>query len=83
MTAKEKLHRLVEEVPGSEVHTAERFLEYLRLVGSDRMLRALLAAPEDDEPTTPEDDQGAEEAWREYLRGEALSAEQAKRALLP
>ena len=39
-------------------------------------------APLDDEPTTPEEDAASAEAWAEYKRGEALSAEDAKRLLL-
>lgn len=81
MTIKEELHRLVDELPDSESHAAKRFLEYLRNMG-DPMMRALMEAPEDDEPTTPGEDKGAEEAWQEYLRGEAISAEEAKRELL-
>ena len=42
----------------------------------------MLEAPEDDEPTTLEEDKIAEEAWREYLRGEGISMEEAKRDLL-
>jgi hypothetical protein len=41
-----------------------------------------MEAPYDDEPTTPEEDKGAEEAWQEYLRGKAISADEAKRELL-
>ena len=81
MTIKEELHRLVDELPESESHAAKRFLEYLRNMG-DPMMRSLMEAPEDDEPTTPEEDKGAAEAWQEYLRGEAISAEEAKRELL-
>ena len=40
-------------------------------------------APLDDEPTTPEEDAAAAEAWAEYQRGEVLSAEEARRRLLP
>jgi hypothetical protein len=43
------------------------------------MLQALQAMPEDDEPSTPEEDQSATEAWQAYLRGEAISADEAKR----
>jgi hypothetical protein len=42
------------------------------------MLQALQAMPEDDEPSTPEEDQSATEAWQAYLRGEAISADEAK-----
>ena len=83
MTVREELHRLVDELPPSETRAAKRFLEYLRLLGTDPMVRALVDAPEDDEETTAEEDQGAAEAWQQYLRGEAMSAEEAKRALLP
>lgn len=81
MTIKEELHRLVDELPKNEFHSAKRFLEYLRNMG-DPVLRALMEAPYDDEPTTPEEDKVAEEAWQEYLRGEAISADEAKRELL-
>ncbi|HZR98312.1 MAG TPA: hypothetical protein VFE37_06380 [Chloroflexota bacterium] len=67
---KDKLRQLVEELPESEVHAAESFLAYLRDIGSDPFLRALALAPVDDEPTTPEEDEGAAEAWEEYRRGE-------------
>ena len=82
MTTKEKVHRVIDELPESELHTALRFLEYLRDVRGDPLLRALMEAPEDDEPLTPEEAQGVDEAWQEYLRGEAVSAEEAKRELL-
>lgn len=83
MAIRDELHRLVDELPPGEARAAKRFLQYLLLVGSDPMLRALTAAPLDDEGTTQEEDAGAEEAWQQYLRGEAISAEEAKRASLP
>ena len=70
MTIKEDLHRLVDELPKKELPVAKRYLEYLRNMG-DTFLRTLVEAPEDDEPTTPEEDKLAQEAWQEYLRGEA------------
>jgi hypothetical protein len=60
---------------------AKRFLEYLRSM-SNPVVRAMIEAPEDDETTTPEEDQGAKEAWQEHLRGDSVSAEEAKRELL-
>ena len=81
MTIKEDLHRLVDELPKKELPVAKRYLEYLRNMG-DPVLRALMEAPQDDEPTTPEEDKLAEEAWQEYLRGEGISMEEAKRDLL-
>ncbi len=80
MTIKDELHRLVDELPQRELHGAKRFLEYLRNM-SDPVLRALMEAPEDDEPTTPEEDEGAHEAWQEYLRGEARPWEDVRKEL--
>ena len=65
MPVKEDLHLLIDELP-----VAKRYLEYLRNMG-DPLVRALMEAPEDDEPTTPEEDKLAEEAWQEYLGGKA------------
>ncbi len=82
MTNKYDLHRLVDALPEQELHAAMRYMEYLRDVGSDEFVRALMEAPEDDEPITAEEAEGADEAWQEYLRGEAITAEEAKRELL-
>jgi hypothetical protein len=70
MTVKERLHQLVDELPDTELHTAERFLACLRDGSGDRFLLALALAPEDDEPTTPEEEAGAAEARAEWRRGE-------------
>ncbi len=80
MTIKDELHRLVDELPQKELYGAKRFLEYLRNMG-DPLLQALMEAPEDDEPTTPEEDKGADEAWQEYLRGEARPWEDVREEL--
>lgn len=81
MITREELRHLVDELPESELDTARRFLEYLRIT-ADPVVRAFLDAPEDDEPTTSEEDESARKAWQEYLRGEAISAEDAQRKLL-
>ena len=70
MSIKDDLHRLVDELPTTELHGAKRYLEYLRNM-SDSLLQALMEAPEDDEPTTPEEEESVEQARQEYLRGEA------------
>ena len=82
MTTKETLRRLVDQLPDSELDAALRYLEYLRDT-SDPMIRGLLEAPVDDEPTTPEEDASVAEAWKGYLNGESVSAEEAKQELLP
>jgi len=45
------------------------------------VLRAMLEAPEDDEPTTPEEDKIADEAWQDYVRGEARPWEEVREEL--
>jgi hypothetical protein len=72
MTVKEELHQLVDALPDSELLPARRFLEYLSQVGGDPVLRALLEAPDDDEPLTDEDHAALDEAWQEYRRGDGI-----------
>ena len=50
---RKEVHRLIDEIPESELHAAKRFLEYLR----DPLSWKLRQAPEDDEPVTEEDEQ--------------------------
>lgn len=59
--AKERLYHLVDQIPEGEVLTAERFLEYLT-VAHDPVRRSLMAAPEEDETITPEEEEAVREA---------------------
>jgi hypothetical protein len=78
---RDNLHRLVDDLPEDKLGDADRLLRQLANC-HDPFLLALEDAPTDDEPTTPEEDVGAAEAWRQYLGGEGMSPEEAKRALL-
>jgi CO dehydrogenase/acetyl-CoA synthase beta subunit len=78
MTIKEELHRLVDELPESESHAAKRFLEYLRNMG-DPVLRAMLEAPEDDEPETEEERAAVAEAQEDFKAGRVVSHQELKR----
>jgi hypothetical protein len=69
MTAKEKLREAVERL--SE-HEAEETLRFLDARSRDPLLDAALRAPVDDEPSSPEEDQSAREAWAEYERRDAV-----------
>ena len=80
---KAELHRLIHALPTSEVAVARRVLKALGATAEDVVTYSLVDAPLDDEPTSPEEDAAAAEAWAEYQRGEALSAEAARRLLLP
>lgn len=79
MTAKEQLRQTVDELTEAE---AADTLDYLaRRQPRDALTEFLENAPIDDEPTTPEEDEGAREAREEIARGEVYSAEQIKREI--
>jgi predicted transcriptional regulator len=78
--AKERLYRLVDRIPEDEVHTAERFLEYLAN-SDDPLVRALMNAPEDDEPLSDADREALEEGRRALEAGEVVSHEELRKAI--
>jgi hypothetical protein len=77
MTAKDKLRQAVDELTELE---AERMLELIaRRRERDPLVALFEDAPEDDEPSTPEEDASADEAWEQYQRGEAVSMDEIRR----
>ena len=80
MSARDSLHRLIDELPESELAAAERFLHYLR-AAADPVLRTLLEAPLDDEPETEEERQAVQEGREELARGEVRTLEAVRREL--
>jgi len=78
MTAKEKLHEAVERLTEAE---AEETLRLLAERDADPVAELFDQAPEDDEPTTADEDRGAREAWVEYERGESIPLDEARREL--
>ncbi|MHB1161327.1 MAG: hypothetical protein ACYC66_13375 [Chloroflexota bacterium] len=78
MTDKEKLYRLIDELPEGELLPAERFLEYLRDRARDAVLRAFMEAPEDDEPLTDEELAAIREGEKAVARGEVKPWEEVK-----
>jgi hypothetical protein len=80
MSTRDTLHRLLDELPESELAAAERFLHYLRTM-ADPVLRALLEAPLDDEPETDDERQAVQEAREELARGEVRTLEEVRREL--
>ncbi len=77
MNVKDELRNFVDSLADEEAG-----LYLLALRDHDPHALALLTAPLDDEPTTPEEDAGAAEARAQYHRGEFLTAEEAKKRLL-
>jgi hypothetical protein len=71
-TDREHLHRLVDDLPESELHAAARFLAYLRDVASDPLRRLLDEAPADDEPLTAEEEEALRAAREDVRRGDVL-----------
>ena len=69
MTAKEKLRDAIDALSEDEARDALRYLEVRRV---DPVLAAFIAAPEDDEPITEEEQQALAEAREAYRRGEAV-----------
>jgi hypothetical protein len=78
--AKERLYQLVDQIPEGELHTAERFLEYLS-VSHDPVLRSLMNAPEEDEPITPEEEEAVREALDDAAAGRTHSLDEVKKEL--
>jgi hypothetical protein len=79
MALRDSLHRLVDDLPESEINRAERLLRVLKETAEP--LYTLENAPEDDEPETPEEAAAVEEAWREYREGKSLTTEELIRLL--
>ena len=69
---RQRLHRLVDELPASEVVAAERFLRFLRNE-SDPAMRSLIDAPDDDEPESEAERLAVAEAREEFRRDHTVS----------
>ena len=72
MTARQALHRLLDDLPDSELPVAARLLESLK-ENADPVLRALLTAPLDAEPAGDDFDGGLTEARRELAEGKGVA----------
>lgn len=81
MTTKEKLRRLVDELPDSELDAARRFLEYLRH-RTDPLLRKLLEAPEDAEELSVEALAALGDAEEDFKAGRVIAHGEIRRRLL-
>ena len=78
--AKDRLYRLVDRIPEGEVHAAERYLEYLAEHG-DPLVRALMSAPEVDEPLSEEDRQALEDGRSALDTGDVVTDEELRAEL--
>jgi hypothetical protein len=80
MALRDSLHRLVDDLPETEIGRAERLLQVLKET-AEPPLYTLENAPEDVEPETPEEAAAVVEAWREHREGKSLTTEEVKREL--
>jgi hypothetical protein len=80
MTPRDSLHRLVDDLPETEVSRAERLLEVLKETAEPPRF-ALENAPDDDEAETPKEAAAVAEAWRDHRKGKSLTTEELKREL--
>lgn len=79
MPSRDSLHRLIDDLPESEITRAERLLAILKETAEP--LYTLENAPEGDEPETAEEAAAVAEAWREHREGKSLTTEELKREL--
>jgi hypothetical protein len=78
--ARQTLHHLVDALPEAALADAERYLQ--ALATDDPVLRAILLAPEDEEPETDEERQATAEAEADAGAGRVISHAEARRQLL-
>ena len=84
MTARDRLHRLVDGLPENELVTAERVLTGLSVLSlSNHAMAALAKAPGDDEPVTDREAERIEEGERDLRDGRTVTGEVSSHAGRP
>lgn len=82
MSARERLHRVVELLPEDEVEAALRFVESLHdTQRGDEFTRVLMEAPEDDEPLSPDEISRLDRAAEEARKGQTIPWEEVRRQI--
>jgi hypothetical protein len=75
---RDRIHRLVDQLPEAELPEIESLLVERR-ANADPVLRALANAPGDDEALTAEEAPSLEEAYADIAAGRVVSHEEARR----
>jgi hypothetical protein len=78
MTAKEKLRETIEELSETEAQDALGFI-VRRRDHRDSLAELLERAPVDDEPTTPDEEEGLREAREQIARGDVIASNEIRR----
>ncbi len=76
MSTKETLHRLIDHLPQRELEVVQRFVEDLAAERLHPAVRAILTAPIDDEPLTPEEEAAFEEGLAALEAGDVIRDDQ-------
>jgi predicted transcriptional regulator len=76
MTTREKLHRLVDELPESEL---EGTLDLIASRSEDPVVAAFRDAPEDDEPLTADEERALADADADIAAGRTVPLEEIER----
>ena len=71
-----EIHDLVDALPECELTAAKRYLQFLHGVENDSLNAALMTAPWDDEPESPEEIEAIQEACQDVERGAIVDDEQ-------
>ena len=80
MRTRDRLHRLIDDLPEDELAAVEEVLTRRRQA-DDPFLRALANAPAESEPLSPEDEADIDEGWEAIRRGELVSNDELRRKL--
>ncbi len=75
MASRDSLHRLVDDLPKTEIARSERLLAVLTETAEPPRF-TLENAPEDDEGETPGEAAAVAEAWRDHKEGKSLTTEE-------
>jgi hypothetical protein len=80
MTSRDSLHRLIDDLPESEIVRVERVLQALRETAPPPSF-TLENAPEDDELESPGEAAAVAEAWKEHREGKGFTTAELKQKL--
>ena len=80
MQTRDRIHRLIDELAEGELPAVERFLVDHR-ANVDPFRRAVDAAPDDHEPSTPGEEAAVEEGRDAIARGEVVPQAELRRSL--
>ena len=71
-----EIHHLVDALPERELTAAKRYLQFLQGVENDPLDTALMTAPWDDEPESPEEIEAIQEAYQDVEQGAVVDDEE-------